>query len=52
MQAGGEVTCTIPSKLAYGEKGICLPNNQGCIVPPNETLKYVLKLRNVGAGYN
>ena len=24
MQPGGEVTCTIPSKFAYGEKGICI----------------------------
>jgi FKBP-type peptidyl-prolyl cis-trans isomerase len=24
MQPGGEVTCTIPAKYAYGEKGICI----------------------------
>jgi len=51
MQPGGEVTCTIPSVYAYGSRGICV-QNEGCIVPPDETLKYVLKLKNVGAGYN
>lgn len=51
MQPGGVATCTIPPKYAYGEKGVCV-EGQGCIVPPNETLKYVLKLKNVGAGYN
>ena len=24
MQPGGEVTCSIPSKYAYGAKGICM----------------------------
>jgi len=52
MQPGGEATCTIPPKYAYGSKGVCLPNGGECLVPPDETLKYVLKLRNVGAGYN
>lgn len=51
MQPGAEVTCTIPSAYAYGSRGICVPD-EGCIVPPDETLKYVLKLKNVGAGYN
>lgn len=51
MQPGAEVTCTIPSAYAYGSRGICVPV-EGCIVPPDETLKYVLKLKNVGAGYN
>jgi hypothetical protein len=51
MQPGAEVTCTIPSVYAYGSRGICVPD-EGCIVPPDETLKYVLKLKNVGAGYN
>lgn len=52
MQPGTEVTCTIPSKYAYGEKGVCLPDNSGCLVPPNEDLKYAIKLISVGAGYN
>lgn len=28
MQPGGEVTCTIPAKFAYGEKGICIEVRQ------------------------
>ncbi len=24
MQPGGQCTCSIPSKYAYGEKGVCL----------------------------
>ena len=51
MQAGGEVTCTIPAEFAYGSKGVCIVN-EGCIVPPNEPLKYFLRLKSVGAGYN
>lgn len=49
MRAGGEVTCTIPSKLAYKERGVCVEG--GCIVPPNANLNYVIKLKNVAAGY-
>ena len=44
------MTCTIPAEYGYGKKGVCLPD--GCIVPPNETLKYFIKLKSVGAGYN
>mmetsp|Transcript_4155 Transcript_4155/g.4299 ORF Transcript_4155/g.4299 Transcript_4155/m.4299 type:complete len:217 (-) Transcript_4155:191-841(-) len=51
MQPGGEVTCTIPAKFAYGEKGICI-EGEGCIVQPGETLNYVIKLVNVGASYS
>lgn len=51
MQPGGEATCTVPPEFAYGTKGVCLESGE-CIVPPNETLKYVLKLKTVGAGYN
>eukprot|EP01031_Cornospumella_fuschlensis_P029493 gene29493-35598_t len=51
MQPGGEVTCSIPAKYAYGSKGVCI-DGQGCLVPPNEDLKYVLKLVSAGAGYN
>lgn len=50
MQAGGEASCSIPAKYAYGEKGVCLP--EGCLVPKNENLKYVIKIKTVGAGYN
>lgn len=49
MRAGGEVTCTIPGKLAY-PRGVCI-DGQGCLVQPGETLNYVIKLKNVAAGY-
>ncbi len=52
MQPGGERTCTIPADLAYGTKGVCLKDSNECLVPPNETLKYFVKLKSVGAGYN
>jgi len=55
MQPGGEVTCSIPSKYAYGTKGVCVDTKEGqkeCLVKPNEDLKYVIKLKTVGAGYN
>jgi FKBP-type peptidyl-prolyl cis-trans isomerase len=51
MKPGGIATCTIPSNLAFGQKGICI-ENEGCLVPPNETVKYVVKLYQVGSGYN
>jgi FKBP-type peptidyl-prolyl cis-trans isomerase len=50
MQPGGECTCTIPPKYAYGADGVCVPN-EGCIVPPNETVNYVVKLRAVAPAY-
>ena len=50
MQVGGERTCTIPSSLAYGDKGVCLP--EGCLVPPGETLRYYLKLKAVAPSFN
>ena len=50
MQAGGECTCTIPPEFAYGKDGVCVPN-EGCIVPPNETVNYVLKLKAVAPAY-
>lgn len=50
MRAGGEVTCSIPSKLAYASRGVCI-EGQGCIVQPNENLNYVIKLKNVAPAY-
>ena len=54
MQVGGERTCTIPPQYAYGSKGVCLDKTNGeqCLVPPDATLNYVIKLKQVGAGYN
>eukprot|EP01041_Mallomonas_annulata_P001198 gene1198-2330_t len=51
MQPGGERTCNIPSQLAYAEKGVCIAN-EGCLVPPNENLKYAVKLLRIAAGFN
>ena len=50
MRPGGQRSCTIPSKLAYGSKGVCIKD--GCIVDPNEDLKFVITLKTIGAGYN
>lgn len=50
MQPGGECTCTIPPEYAYGKDGVCIPN-EGCIVPPNETVNYVVKLKAVAPAY-
>ena len=60
MQPGGQVTCSIPAQYAYGRRGVCLPgaensdgaNVSGCLVPPDEDLKYAVRLITVGAGYN
>lgn len=51
MQPGAERTCTIPAALAYGSKGVKLPSGD-ILVPPDETLRYYIKLKSVGAGYN
>lgn len=51
MQPGGECTCSIPSKYAFGEKGICI-ENEGCLVPPNENVKYAVKLIKVAPSYS
>jgi FKBP-type peptidyl-prolyl cis-trans isomerase len=51
LQPGAEATCTIPAKYAYGAKGVCI-EGEGCLVPPNETLKYVIKVKTVAAGYS
>jgi FKBP-type peptidyl-prolyl cis-trans isomerase len=36
----------VPPKLAYGDRGVCLPE-KGCLVPPGETLEYDLTLKRV-----
>lgn len=54
MQPGGQTTCNIPAKYAYGSKGVCIEKDgdKTCLVPPNEDLKYAVKLISLGAGYN
>ena len=33
--------------------GVCVEGaNGGCLIPPDEDLKYAVKLLQVGAGYN
>jgi FKBP-type peptidyl-prolyl cis-trans isomerase len=39
MRMGGHRLAIIPPALAYGERGVCFPD-QGCLVPPGETLEY------------
>ena len=51
LQAGAEATCTIPAKYAYGSKGVCIKEGE-CLIPPNEKLRYAIKVKTVGAGYN
>lgn len=51
LQAGAEATCTIPSKYAYGQKGVCIKEGE-CLIPPNEKLRYAIRVKTIGAGYN
>ncbi len=54
LQNGAEATCSIPAKYAYGSKGVCLEKDgkKECLIPPNENLKYFIKVKTVGSGYN
>lgn len=54
MQPGGEITTIIPAKYAYGSKGVCVQGQQGkeCLIQPDTPLKYFIKLKRVGVGYN
>jgi len=51
LSAGSEVTTNIPSKFAYGAKGVCTTTGE-CLIKPNTDLKYFVRLKRVGAGYN
>jgi FKBP-type peptidyl-prolyl cis-trans isomerase len=46
MKQGGIRKVIVPPKLAYGDRGVCLPE-KGCLVPPGETLEYDLTLKRV-----
>ncbi|CAN0328222.1 unnamed protein product, partial [Phaeothamnion confervicola] len=46
IRPGAEVQMVVPAALAYGERGVCLEGGE-CLVPPNERLKYDLKLTRV-----
>jgi FKBP-type peptidyl-prolyl cis-trans isomerase len=47
VQPGGERQILVPAALAYGEKGVCLPDSKECIVPPNTPVKYDVILKRV-----
>lgn len=47
MQPGGERKAVVPAALAYGDKGVCVPGQDGkdeCLVPPGERLGFDVKL--------
>lgn len=39
MRMGGHRLAIIPPEKAFGSRGVCFPD-QGCLVPPDETLEY------------
>jgi len=43
MKSGGTRKIIVPPSLAYGDRGVCVPSGE-CLIPPNETLEYDLKL--------
>ena len=47
MRPGGERKVVIPPALAYGERGVCLPEKNECLIPPDETLGYDVTLQRV-----
>lgn len=47
MKQGGVRRVVVPASLAYGEKGVCLPEKDECLVPSNERLGYDLTLQRV-----
>lgn len=48
MKPGGERKVVVPPSLAYGDKGVCLNNeNKECLVPPGATLGYAVILLRV-----
>jgi peptidylprolyl isomerase len=46
MRQGGMRKAIVPPQLGYGSRGVCFPD-EGCLVPPGETLEYDLYLRRV-----
>jgi peptidylprolyl isomerase len=46
MKQGGARKVIVPARLAYGDRGVCIPD-KGCLVPPGETLEYDLTLNRV-----
>lgn len=44
MVVGQKVQCIIPAKLAFGDKGLCIPDGE-CLIKPGETLVYDIYLK-------
>ena len=47
MRPGGERRAVIPPSLGYGDRGVCFPEKNECLVPPGETLGYDITLQRV-----
>jgi hypothetical protein len=47
LQPGGERQIIVPPELGFGAKGVCVPDKEECLVPPNEVLKYDVILKRV-----
>lgn len=45
MTVGSKVQVIIPPGLAYGTKGVCLPDNGDCLIAPGSTLVYDVFLK-------
>ena len=49
MKAGEQRRLFVPSKLGYGERGVCFEDaSKGCLVPANTDLVYDVTLVSVG----
>ena len=46
MKAGGKRRIIVPSEMAFGKRGVCV-EEQGCLIPPDETLTYDVELLRV-----
>ena len=45
MVVGQKVQCIIPSKLAFGDKGLCIDTTGECLIKPGATLVYDIFLK-------
>lgn len=47
MRPGGQRRVVVPAALAYGNKGVCLKDQNECLVPPGERLGFDVTLQRV-----